>query len=99
LKHQARITARHFDAKIVVKVDAHAVTRGRAAIAAVVGAGHVQARLVQRREPRPARSLLPRTTAPANAFADRAAGAGKVETAVAVGHRKAEATAVRVGRA
>ena len=36
---------------------------------------------------------------PANAFADRTAGAGEVKAAMPVRHRKAEAVAVRVGRA
>src|SRR6516162_10503030 len=68
----------------VAPVDYHAVARGRAAVAAVIGSCHVDAGLVQRPERRAAGLLLPRPIPPANAFADRTAGAGEVKAAIPV---------------
>src|SRR5262249_59127514 len=55
------------NAEAVAPVDHHAFARGCAAFAAVIGPCHVDARLVQRCDRRPAAMLLPRATAPANA--------------------------------
>ena len=87
------------NAEAVAEVDHGAVARRGVTVAAVVGARHMHAGLMQRAERRPARPLLPGPVAPADAFADGAAGAGEVETAAAVGQRKAEAAAIGVRRA
>ena len=84
------------DAEAVAEEDQGAVAGGAVAVAAVVGARHVHAGLMQRLQRWPAGPLLPGPVAPADAFADGAAGAGEVETAASVGYRKAEAAPVRV---
>src|SRR5262249_33129506 len=85
------------NAEAIAKVERGAVAGGGAAFAAVIGAHHVDTGLMQPPQGWPARQFLPRPIAPANALANGAAGAGEIEAAVAVGHRKAEAAAGRVG--
>src|SRR6516164_3216677 len=99
LECERGVLAAMVEAEAVAPVDRYALARGRAAVAAVIGPCHVDAGLVQRCERRPAGLLLPRPIAPANTFADRAAGAGNLKATMSVGHWKAEAAALRVGLA
>src|SRR6266508_2867480 len=99
LECHRRILLAGVNAEAVAKVDHGSVARRWVAVAAVVGARHMHAGLMQRAKRRAAGPLLPGPITPADAFADGTAGASEVETAAAVGHRKAEAAPLRVRRA
>src|SRR5262249_58179191 len=81
------VFAAGMNAEAIAPRDDRARARGGFAFAAVIGARHMDAGLVQRLQ-RASGLLLPRPIAPANAFADGAAGAGEFEFAAPIRHRK-----------
>jgi hypothetical protein len=98
LERQRRVLGASTDAEAVAEIDQRSVAGVGPAIAAVVGARHVGAGLVERAQRRSTRLLLPRPIAPTDALADRPAGTCEIEAAASVRHREAEAPALRVRR-
>jgi hypothetical protein len=87
------------DAEAVIQIDHGAVAGRWLSIAAIVRPRHARTGLMQRVQRRSAGPLLPKSIAPADAFRDHAANAGKIEAAPAIGDRKAKPAARRIGSA
>ena len=96
LKGHRDIAARGPNAEAVIDVDRDSVPCHGLAVAAVIGAHHADASLMQGLKRRSAEAVLPEAIAPADAFPDGAAGAGEFKAAAPVRYWEAEASTFRV---